>query len=132
MQAHHSTILNIGENHKKALLVSVMALSLTRPAMAADTEFEKEPLIGFGTGATMGAVIGGPVGAIAGGVIGIFIGKIEADADELAKQQLAITNQQQTIIALQDKTADYDTLVLTNQALETKLSDLAQQRIDIL
>lgn len=117
---------------KKALLVSVIALSLTRPVMAADSEFEKEPLIGFGAGATVGAIVGGPVGAMAGGIIGIFIGKIEGDKDELSKQQSEISNQQQTIIALQDKTADYDTLVASNQVLETKLTRLAQQRIDSL
>jgi sortase system peptidoglycan-associated protein len=117
---------------KKVLLVSVIALSLSRPAMAADKEFEKESLIGFGAGATMGALVGGPVGAMAGGIIGIFIGKIEGDKDELAKQQDAISNQQQTIIALQDKSADYDSLMASNQMLETKLTHLTQQRIDSL
>ena len=62
---------------KKALLVSVIALALSNPAMATDKEFEKEPLIGFGAGATVGAIVGGPVGALAGGIAGIFIGKIE-------------------------------------------------------
>ncbi|MDE3272194.1 sortase-associated OmpA-like protein PdsO [Pseudoalteromonas sp. G4] len=117
---------------KKALLVSVIALALSNPAMATEKEFEKEPLIGFGAGATVGAIVGGPVGALAGGIVGIFIGKIEGDKVDIKEQQAEISKQQQTIVALQHKTSDYQELVASKQQLESQLERIAQQRIDNL
>ena len=117
---------------KKALLVSVIALALSNPAMASEKDLEKETLIGFGAGATFGAIVGGPVGALAGGIVGVFIGKIEGDKIDIAEQQAEISRQQQTIVALQHKTSDYQELVASKQALESKIELLAQQRIDNL
>lgn len=117
---------------KKVLLASAIALTLANPAMAKEEDFEKEPLIGLGAGAVAGALVGGPVGAVAGGIIGVFIGKIEGDKIDIAEQKAEISQQQQTIVALQHKTSNYQELVASKQSLEGKLEQLTQQRIDNL
>jgi sortase system peptidoglycan-associated protein len=117
---------------KKVLVATAIALTLANPATANENEFEKEPFIGFGSGVLAGALIGGPVGAVAGGIVGVFIGKIEGDKVDLAAQKAEISQQQQTIIALQHKTSNYQELVASKQNLEDMLGQITQQRIDNL
>lgn len=119
---------------KKLLIATAITMSLITPAMASQTqkEQEHEPLIGMGAGAAAGALVGGPVGAFAGGILGLFIGKIEGDKKDLKAQRAEISQQQQTIVALQHKTSNYQELVASKQQLEYQLEQLAQQRIESL
>ncbi len=101
---------------KKLFVTSatLIALSVAAPAKAGEsvTEEQKQEMIGFGAGATAGAIIAGPVGAAIGGLFGLLIADDVNDKDKLdtAKQQL--DRQKSQLVALQ---AQYDAAVQEQQ-----------------
>lgn len=114
---------------KKAILVTALGLVLSTQVNAQEKELEHAPAIGFGAGAVAGALVGGPVGAVVGAVMGSFIGKVEGDKHTMAAQDAAIAKQQQTIVALNHKTANYNSLLASNEALASQIETLEKARV---
>lgn len=117
---------------KKQLISTLVigALMLSTPASAAQTaETERshnEELIGLSSGIVIGAVVGGPVGAIIGAFTGTLLGKSVGDDDALQTQQAMLTEQEQTLVALnQEKQSLVELSSQYEQAQQQKLTELA-------
>jgi peptidoglycan-associated lipoprotein len=81
------------------------------------SEAQKIDLIGFGSGATAGAIVGGPLGAMIGGIFGLMIADdVNSDAtldrthnklvqteSSLNQAQYSLEQQQQSLVALQSE-----------------------------
>ncbi|WP_427981400.1 sortase-associated OmpA-like protein PdsO [Agarivorans sp.] len=94
-----------------------------------------KPMIGFGSGAAVGALIGGPVGAFIGGFTGVWIGKSVADEEALASQQAELQQQQQQLQVLAKRSANYESLSEQHSRLNAQLNQLKaaqQQKLDEL
>ncbi|AWB67144.1 hypothetical protein C2869_12175 [Saccharobesus litoralis] len=118
---------------KKALMTSSLILALsTAPVFTASANenqsnqqiMEKNQLIGFGGGATVGAIVGGPLGGILGGVFGTLIGTLESNAIE--KQGLE-QNLSDSKLALSSSHAKNQQLHRNVQSLNNQNQDLHHQ-----
>ncbi len=87
---------------------------------------ENEQLIGFGSGLVLGAVVGGPVGAVIGAFTGGIVGKSVADDSKLDLQKDKLTQQQDRIARLSNKSEKYDDLAHRYSISQKKLMHLSQ------
>lgn len=110
---------------KKAIITVAMTSVLMLPNLSqAQTTLEqpthKETLIGLSTGAVVGGLVGGPIGAFVGAFAGGLMGE-----KEVTKQQLA--DQQDAILVMQQKTADYQQVLADNSHLTAQLEAMANE-----
>ncbi|WP_220721169.1 sortase-associated OmpA-like protein PdsO [Agarivorans litoreus] len=122
------------KKHLIALTV-ISTLSLSTQTMAnnqiqASERNGKTEMIGFGSGAAVGAIVGGPIGAFIGGFTGVWIGKSVADEEELAAQQQQLGEQQQEIEVLAKRSEQLESLTQQHARVNAQLSQLkmAQQQ----
>ncbi|WP_111976593.1 sortase-associated OmpA-like protein PdsO [Algibacillus agarilyticus] len=115
---------------KKQLITSALLLALTSTSSFANSnlanhdkeEYEKNGLIGFGSGAAIGAIFAGPIGAVAGATIGGIISYYETTNDindkTIQSTNAALSqakNQQQTLAR------NVNQLASTNKQLQTQI-----------
>lgn len=101
-----------------------LALSTNNVLAQEKKLYEKPVAIGFGAGATTGALIAGPVGAFFGGTLGLLIGNIESlnQTNQKTTQDL-----QQQKIAWQHSQHKTKTLAQTLEQSQQKNQQLNQQ-----
>ncbi|UPW16930.1 sortase-associated OmpA-like protein PdsO [Agarivorans sp. TSD2052] len=123
------------KKHLIALAV-ISTLSLSNATIASESSDQtisrngKTEMIGFGSGAAIGALVGGPVGAFIGGFTGVWIGKSVADEQELGAQQLQLSQQQDEIQVLAQRSEQLESLTQQHVRLNSQLEQLkeAQQQ----
>ncbi len=118
---------------KKLLITSAIALALSTsliatPVMAA-SDTNKEEAIGVGTGVVIGAIVAGPVGAFIGALTGGLIGQAEGDKKEIALQDRQLTAQHSKLVALREKTANYDNMLAQNEQLGARLAEIEVEKL---
>ena len=114
---------------KKTLLFPLTAIALTLSANSYAGERTKDEqineAIGFGTGATAGALLGGPVGFVIGGVFGVLVADDVNDKNELERTELALSRQTNTVRQQKAK------LIALQSEYERAMADQAIQLVTL-
>lgn len=113
---------------------SIIALTLvsclsSTSALAKDKKQTQNELIGFGSGALVGAIVAGPVGAAVVGIFGIMIADDVNDADKLAAAQQQNAEKQQALLALQQELEQQQRHTEQQLAKTTQQLDYLQQQL---
>lgn len=101
---------------KKAIITSALLMSLSTQAAATTNNDEAQnELIGFGTGALVGAVLAGPVGAAVAGIFGIVVADDVNDEARLKAQSQDLQFKQQELLAMERKYQELQLLAKQQQ-----------------
>lgn len=110
------------------LLTSSLAHADSQPNLPTQERDHNEELVGFGTGALLGAVVGGPVGAVIGAFTGGIVGKSVGDDEQLKSQQQQLAEQTEQLASLSEKQRALKELSLQYADAQSRLNALSRDR----
>lgn len=94
---------------------------------------QQEQWIGMGSGAAVGGLVGGPVGAVIGAMVGGIMGTAVGQEDYIASQTARLSEQQKTIVALNERNAELEPVLNSYQEMQHEMASLreTQQKHDM-